>query len=336
MLGLAHEQYGLTTEACVRDTGLRDADLLDPAREISGRQELGVLRNILRALGPSVPFGLEAGLRYRTTTHGLWGFGMITCKNVREALVFGVRYFDLTASFNRLSYEVTPSHTRVLYDDSANPDDLRAALVERDIGALFRMRSDILGGQPPLRALQLRVRQPPYADRLKEIAGIAPEFEAPVNSVAVDAKWLDMASPLADEFAFRVCEEQCRVLLERQRAKSATVGRVRARILDRHGPPPSMAEVAADLGASIRTLRNQLTREGTSYREIIQHIHQSLAEELLAADDMNVNQIAERLGYADTSSFVAAFKRWKGASPSAYRKRLKTRRPRSAEGSSAG
>jgi AraC-like DNA-binding protein len=35
---------------------------------------------------------------------------------------------------------------------------------------------------------------------------------------------------------------------------------------------------------------------------------------------MTLDQIAERLGYADTSTFIAAFKRWKGVAPGGYRR----------------
>ena len=50
-----------------------------------------------------------------------------------------------------------------------------------------------------------------------------------------------------------------------------------------------------------------------------------LPEEMLAYQ-MTVDQVAERLGYAETSSFAHAFKRWKGISPGAYRRQPRRRR----------
>jgi len=35
---------------------------------------------------------------------------------------------------------------------------------------------------------------------------------------------------------------------------------------------------------------------------------------------VTVDETAERLGYAETSSFIAAFKRWKGVSPGSYKR----------------
>ncbi len=319
MIALAREKYGLSTETCAQGTGLVGDDLVDPAREITGRQELGVLRNILRVLKPGTPFGLEAGLRYRATTHGLFGFLMITSRDVRQAMEVAVRFFDLTYSFNCLSYELDEHQARVLFDDSANPDDLRAALVERDLGALAGLRRDILRVEPPLNAMRLRAKRPPYVRMFEELFSVVPEFEAAENSIVVDVRWLDASSPLAEEFAFRVCEDQCRALLERREANWGMAGRVRALILKKPGEFPNMARVADELGTTTRTLRNQLAREGTSFRGLIEELRQALAEELLSSNGVNIDQIAERLGYTDTSSFIAAFKRWKGVPPRVYR-----------------
>jgi AraC-like DNA-binding protein len=50
-------------------------------------------------------------------------------------------------------------------------------------------------------------------------------------------------------------------------------------------------------------------------------MRQALAEELLSARRLNVDEVASRLGYSDRSSFITAFKRWRGVSPGRYRPR---------------
>jgi AraC-like DNA-binding protein len=84
-----------------------------------------------------------------------------------------------------------------------------------------------------------------------------------------------------------------------------------------------MRTVAAKLGMTTRTLRNQLTREATSYRQLVEQMREQLAEELLATARLSVEEIATRLGYRESSSFIAAFKRWKGMPPRGYLPRLK-------------
>ena len=133
-----------------------------------------------------------------------------------------------------------------------------------------------------------------------------------------DLAVLDIRPPLAHERGRRESEEQCRALIEQRQLKLGLAGRVRNRIVRTLGEFPSMQTVAAELGMSARTLRNRLAREATSYRALVEPRARASAEQLLATG-MTVDAIAERLGYTDASSFVAAFKRWKGVPPRRYR-----------------
>jgi AraC-like DNA-binding protein len=317
-------EYGVSAARCIAGTGLTDDDLVDPAREVAGEQELAVLRNILHALPVRVPFGFVAGQHYHSTTHGMLGFAMITSPDVRSGLDVMLRYFDLSMSFNRLGFEIEGRQGRLLYDDSDNPDDLRAALVERDVGALVALERDVLGRVLPAQSLTFRAPRPAYPDPLQALFGAAPRYDAAINCIGFDLALLDVRLPLADEHGRRVSEDQCRALMEQRGREAGLSGRVRSLIVRTPGEFPSMQTVAAELGMSARTLRNRLAREETSYRELIEHAREALAEQLLTAG-MTMDAIAERLGYAETSSFVTAFKRWKGVPPHRYRQEVQHR-----------
>ena len=79
-----------------------------------------------------------------------------------------------------------------------------------------------------------------------------------------------------------------------------------------------METIAAEIGMAPRTLHRHLAAEGTSFRRLVDEVREALAEEMLA-HRMTIDEVAERLGYAEASSFVHAFKRWKGVAPGAYR-----------------
>jgi AraC-like DNA-binding protein len=311
-------EHGISEHVCVACTGLTEAQLRDPAVEIAGHQELAVLRNILRAVRPDVAFGLEAGLRYQATTHGILGFALLTSATVRDGIDTILRYFDLSYSFNRLDFEVSGREARFLYDDSDNPDDLRAALVERDIGAAVTLGRNVLGYTVPVLYLQLRAPKPRYVAAFESIFGMAPQFGASRNCMAIDIDWLSLQNPLSDELSARMSEEQCRQLLESRRSQAGIAGRVRSLILRRPGEIPSMQAVASELGMTTRTLRNQLAREASSYRQLVEQTREQLAEELLTSARLSVEEVAARLGYRNASAFIAAFKRWKGVPPGGY------------------
>jgi AraC-like DNA-binding protein len=313
-------EHGLPAESCLAGTGLTQQELDDPASEIRGQQELEVLRNILRALTPEVPFALQAGMSYRPTTHGMWGFALISSRDGRSAVEVGLHYFELSYSFNRVRFEEEGREARFVYDSSDNPDDLQAALVQRDMAALLAMTRDLHGAVLPPRAIQLRTARPAYASAFWEVFGLEPRFGAERDCYCFDAAILDMRQPLADDFGRRVSEEQCRLLIDRRGARAGIAGKVRAEIVRKAGQFPSMKEVATQLGMSTRTLHNRLARDETSDRELVEEIRETLAEELLSASRLSVDEVAQRVGYADTSSFVAAFKRWKGVPPGGYKR----------------
>jgi AraC-like DNA-binding protein len=83
-----------------------------------------------------------------------------------------------------------------------------------------------------------------------------------------------------------------------------------------------MEDVADALGLSTRTLRRRLADEDASYQGVLDEVRESLAERMLATGRLTVEDVAQRLGYAEASSFIHAFKRWKGTTPAAYVREL--------------
>ena len=141
-------------------------------------------------------------------------------------------------------------------------------------------------------------------------------FGCDINRFTFHANLLDTPQAMANRFGKRVSEEQCQLAIQRRGARSG-VGAACARKSWKASVFPSMQEVATRLGASTRTLHNQLAREGTSYRELIEEIARDpgrRAVSTLITPRLTILP-SQRLGYADTSSFVAAFKRWKGVTP---------------------
>ncbi|MGI9285207.1 MAG: helix-turn-helix domain-containing protein [Pseudomonadales bacterium] len=85
------------------------------------------------------------------------------------------------------------------------------------------------------------------------------------------------------------------------------------------GELPSFEEVAEMLKLSNSGLRRRLNKEDLSYSDIKEGVRRDIAIEQLLAGDTKVADIAEYLGYAESSSFVRSFKRWTGLTPSQYR-----------------
>lgn len=312
------QELGVGLEQCLAGAGLTSTIFDEPTCEIEGWQELRVLANILRQLEPSVPFGLMAGQRYHLTTHGMWGLIAVCSRDTRTAIETGQRYSDLSYSFNRMDFQVHDREAHFLYDEGDNPEAVRAALIEIDMAALVMFGRDLAGRTIPIKRMYLRASRPQYAAAFEPLFGVTPIFNSTSNCIVIDAAHLEMRHPMADEVGLQACEDACRAQLERRRVQRGIAGQVRRRLAAQPGVIPSMTTVASALRMSTRTLRNKLTSEATSFRSLVEELRTRMAEDLLESP-MPVDQIAQRLGYTDTSAFICAFKRWKGITPSGYR-----------------
>lgn len=78
---------------------------------------------------------------------------------------------------------------------------------------------------------------------------------------------------------------------------------------------PRMNVAAKELGMSPRTLARKLTKEGTTFNAVMLQIRIHLARAYLVNSDMQITQIAWRVGFKESASFSNAFKKWLGISP---------------------
>jgi AraC-like DNA-binding protein len=86
---------------------------------------------------------------------------------------------------------------------------------------------------------------------------------------------------------------------------------------------PSLAEAAARSGMSERSLSRALAREcGMTWREIVHRARMTRATELLVHPRRKIAVVAQDVGFSGQAAFVAAFRKFAGESPSAFRARL--------------
>jgi len=71
---------------------------------------------------------------------------------------------------------------------------------------------------------------------------------------------------------------------------------------------------------STRTLQRRLSEEGFTYKQLLESVRHTLAEQYIRDERLSLNEISYLLGFSEQSSFSRAFKRWTGKSPSQTRK----------------
>ena len=78
---------------------------------------------------------------------------------------------------------------------------------------------------------------------------------------------------------------------------------------------PSIEHTAKSLNASVRTLQRKLRSDGTSFQMELDGVRKDLAGRYLEEGEKSLCEIGYLLGYANTTSFIRAYKRWYGMTP---------------------
>ena len=172
----------------------------------------------------------------------------------------------------------------------------------------------------PLMAADFRCAEPAYSDEWRVLFSPQLNFGQAGSGVSFPAEYLDMAVVQDERSMKEFLRGAPANFLVKYRNSSSHTAKIRRRL--REVPPaawPDFATLAQQFHASPSTLRRRLEDEGQSYRSILDDLRRDLAISLLSHSDKNITDIAAELGFAESSAFHRAFKKWTGTRPGEYR-----------------
>ncbi len=133
------------------------------------------------------------------------------------------------------------------------------------------------------------------------------------NAIAFPTAALDRSLPSADRVIFRLLADYFTRV--GSAGRHAVVQRVESYLRGALSSGPTLGRCAQALGYSSRTLQLKLDEQGVSFTNLLAKLRIDLAQAWLVSDELSLDEIAARLGYADQTSFGRAFRRWTGATP---------------------
>jgi AraC-like DNA-binding protein len=139
-------------------------------------------------------------------------------------------------------------------------------------------------------------------------------------------KWRTFSGPEAAlAWLNRLDARQVQAELEHElRVRSSEMVESLRRVLV-ESPGRSLRHAARSLGVSQRTLQRTLRDAHTSFRAESARAQIEAAERLLLDPKLKVAAIARQVGFSSLASFAAAFRRFTGETPSAWRNRQRPR-----------
>ncbi|HSV51556.1 MAG TPA: AraC family transcriptional regulator [Burkholderiaceae bacterium] len=172
---------------------------------------------------------------------------------------------------------------------------------------------------------------PTGVERYRETFLCPVRFGQPVNRVLLGSADLQAPIPTRNPALYEVHE---RLVADRMDhlGQQSTVQRVRNEIAHRlHLGEPRREDVAAALQLTDRTLQRRLQAEANSFQHLLDETRRELAAQYLADKRYALAEVADRLGFVDSSNFFRAAKRWFGVSPGQYRNQLFAEAPTATE-----
>ena len=146
-------------------------------------------------------------------------------------------------------------------------------------------------------------------------------FNQPDNRLYFPQELLKVPVLTADPRLFQALEP----FLEQQRksrvASTDLLGQLGTHIASMLGSGGmNLVLVAKSMGMSPRTLQRRLSAHQVEFGQFVEQVRRSMAQAYVAQANYSFTEIALLLGYAESSSFSRAFRRWTHLTPLQYRK----------------
>lgn len=265
-------------------------------------------------------FGLKVASQVTPGTFHAVGQTLLTSATLKDAFKRAIRYSRIVTDLGGLALQEQGDELQLVFLDSpASPPPAHEAL-DAFISIQVRMSRALLGRE--VSPLRIEMRRPTPADlpSFEHTLRAPLIFNAKRNLIAFDRQIaerpLDGDNPLLakhyDDIAQRVLSslEKNNVLLK-----------VRTELIKRLPEgEPAQEDIAAAVNLSTRGLQRKLAEQDATYKGLLDSTRLALALSYLDQGSYSITEVAYLLGFAETSSFTRAFRRWTGRSPSAYLK----------------
>lgn len=187
-----------------------------------------------------------------------------------------------------------------------------------------------LTGLSSLGTVKLNMSEPVSFSKLKDELGVDCLFNEKQNVWIFPKEYLSQPILTADPMLAPLLEAQCKKDIDKLKLRSGwkvEISHVIQKLLmNSQGEILKVKQVAHMMNMSERSLQRYLATENTSFSVLVDLTRKQQAQDLLENSAISIEAVALSLGYADTSHFTRAFKRWMGVTPKYYQTQLKLKK----------
>lgn len=308
---------GISPEQMLQGSGLA-WDALHTGQAFLSLAQLQRLVAQALALSGDPVLGLTVGLSTELSTHGALGFAAVSAGTLGEVLQLLPRFSAMRLNVVSFVLDAQADPASLVLQERLPDPELRTYVLGHTTGAVLRLlRSVLEQAAAPGLVLDWPLPDGPQTEAVR---GAVPQLRtgSPVWRLSFPRALLALPTLAPDPEAHRLALQLCEQQLARSH-QGSLAQRVRLRLLACEGRFPRVGAMADWERVSARTLIRRLGEEGTRYQTLLDHTRADLACWLLAQTPLPVEEVAARLGFADSSNFSRSFRRWCGQTPRDYR-----------------
>ncbi|GLQ30251.1 AraC family transcriptional regulator [Litoribrevibacter albus] len=247
------------------------------------------------------------------------GMLMMTSHSIAETFEKVVKYYSLISNTGLVELEHTPD----LLGFKIQPLEgvvISTLAIDAFFASVVVLCEQVLNSRSFIHSVELIKPEPKNKTAWQTFFQCSVKFNADTNCLWMKRDILEASSAFSDSRMAVYSESVIQDYLETMKQ-----GAWRDRVMQAihaaftHGEP-SLADIAAQLEVSERSLSRRLKEEQTSFRALLSEKRKELAQFYLKNSELPVTEIAYKLGFSDVSNFTRACQGWFDCAPSVYRK----------------
>jgi AraC-like DNA-binding protein len=295
--------------------GVQVADPPEHQGYVAGQLADSVLEEGARVLGdPTI--GLTIAANLPPGSLGPLDYALFTSETWGAALDLVGRYYAVVSQRVRLTVEARGKETAIVLQRDP-PHDANRFWVELSLGLIAERARQAIGPEwKPIR-VQFAHGSPGETTKHAEWFAAPVGFDAPDDQLVFASKWMETKSVTAMGSLAKTLESRLAEMVPPD--SDPTMLKIRdavARGLDNGAT--EIAQIAAQLAMSTRSLQRALSQRGVKYSDIVDDLRRARALEYLRAGN-TIAEVAAKVGFADPSALFRAYRRWTGTTPGSVR-----------------
>jgi len=246
-------------------------------------------------------------------------YACISCPNLQQFLERGIKFYGLVTDSVDLSVHIEGEEAQYVLNTGHGTVDPENFLPFIMLSIVHRLSSWVIDQPLILQSVSFTHPRPDSVDEYHFLFKAPVKFDQAANSLNFSSNYLSMPNRQNEQSLETFLESPPRRLMGISSSENSWVIKIKRQIKENMNADfPEFDSIAERLNLTTATLRRRLREEGSSYQQIKDDIRRDGAIYNLGKGNLSIEQVAERAGFSEPTSFFRAFKRWTGVTPRAY------------------